>query len=404
MPTFTYRALAEDGGTITGSLSSESREAVLEHLRRKGLRPVSVAEAAGRAAAGPTPEGGGRVPGASAEVFMRQVANLLNGGVPLSRALEIILREAPHPAVRRQWQAIRDDVVGGESLATALSRWPGTFPPVYVAMVRAGETGGFLNLVLEQIADFRARDQELKNRVRAALVYPLLLIFMATSVLVFLLIYFIPQFSEIFADFGADLPRLTRLIMGFSGWLMRYGIVALAFFALAFAGMRRFLADERGRRLRERLVSRVPAAGALALHFALVRFCRMLGTLIEAGVPLVQALDVAREAIGNLAFSDAVTLAAEKIKNGSGLARGLAHTGGLFPPAMLETIAVAEESGRVDKEMLRLAGNYEGDLDRRLRMLVSVVEPVLLFVMAGVVGTVVIGMLLPIFTLQELIH
>lgn len=346
----------------------------------------------------------GRVVQGNIEPLLRQLSNLLTAGIPLNRAIEIILREVSHPAVKKQWSAIHKDVIGGKSLADALAGWPGSFPSVCVAMVRAGETGGFLNLVLEQIADFRARENDLKGRVKSALVYPVLLVVTAAAVLTFLMLYFIPQFSLIFKEFGGSLPLLTRFIMSVSRWMLRYGLILAAVLIAGILGIRRSLSDMSSRRAMERVMLNVPVLGNVAVRFGLVRFCRMLGTLLAAGVPLVTALNIARESIGTQSLSDAVTGATEKVKNGLSLARGLAFNAKFFPASVIEMVAVAEESGNLDKELLRLAGTYETELDRHLRMLVALIEPALLFIMAVVVGTVVIGMLLPVFTLQELIR
>jgi len=271
-------------------------------------------------------------------------------------------------------------------------------------MVRAGETGGFLELVLGQIAELRSREQELKGRVKAALVYPSVLAVLAAAVLIFLLTYFIPRFAAIFTEFGGALPWLTRAIVAASRLVIDYGLVILVAAALAVVGFRRAAASEHGRRSLERAVLGLPALGRVVARFALVRFCRMLGTLLGAGVPLVAALRVAKEAIGNQTLADAVVHATHEVQRGAPLARSLAGSPELFPASVVEMVAVAEESGRLDKEFVRLAAAYETELDRRLRMLVALAEPALLFVMAAVVGTVVIGMLLPVFTLQELIR
>jgi type IV pilus assembly protein PilC len=406
MPYFYYNALDAHGQAVSGNLTAGTRSAVLDHIQEKGLRPISVKEVRDDApkAVRPPIFKTERVSQVSVEAFTRQLANLLTAGVALNRALDIVTRETSKSAVKKQWITIRNDVMGGASFTAALAKWPQSFSPVYVAMVRAGETGGFLNLVLEQIADFRARENDLKGRVKAALVYPFLLAVLAGGVLVFLMLYFIPRFSEIFAEFGGSLPRLTRMIMSTSGWLVRYGTALVVAAVVAVVWLRRALTGEMGQRVFERTILNIPAFGTVVARFALVRFCRMLGTLLNAGVPLVVALNVARGAIVNRTLSDAVTHAVDDVKSGLSLARGLASSEKLFPAAVVEMVAVAEESGNLNKELIRLAATYEADLDRQLRMLVSVIEPILLFVMAGIVGTVVIGMLLPIFTLQELIH
>jgi type II secretory pathway component PulF len=405
MPVFTYTAIDAKGQRTSGTVPAPSRAAALDAVVQKGLVPAAVEEQAAETARKPSRRpGSGRVSQADVEAFSRELANLLAAGVSLSRALQILSREASHPAARTQWSAIHDEVVGGVSLAEALAKFPQSFSAVHVAMVRAGETGGFLDVVLGQIADFRSRDRDLKSRIRGALVYPTVLVVLAAGVLIFLMTYFIPRFSSVFAEFGAALPALTQAIVAASVIVTKYGLLVVIAAALAVLVVRRALKAEAGRRFLERNLLRVPAVGRVLARFALVRFCRMLGTLLGAGVSLVTALRVAREAIGNQTLSDAVNLSIEEVQQGKPLAKSLASCQGLFPATAIEMIAVAEESSRLDQELVRLAGVYETDLDRQLRMLVALAEPVLLFIMAAVVGTVVIGMLLPVFTLQDYIR
>jgi len=405
MPVFTYQAIGQDGRKASGTVPAANRSAALEEVVRRGFVPVSVVEQEDKTS-GRTSLFGvtGRVSQASVEAFNRELANLLAAGVSLSRALSILAREASQQTARNQWTAIHTDVAGGTALADALSKFPRSFPPVQVAMVRAGETGGFLDVVLEQIANFRSRERDLKGRVRSALVYPAILAVLATGVLVFLLTYFIPRFAQIFGNFGENLPALTRAVVAISMFITQYGLLILAGMVLLVILVRRVLASPAGRLGAERALLASPLLGLVLARFALVRFCRMLGTLLEAGVPLVASLKVAREAIGNQTLADAVGASIEQVQQGRPLARSLAGNRQLFPASAVEMIAVAEESGRLDTELNRLAGVYEGELDRRLRMLVALAEPALLFIMAGVVGTIVISMLLPVFTLQEYIR
>ena len=295
-------------------------------------------------------------------------------------------------------------MVGGSSLADALAKYPRSFTRVYVAMVRAGETGGFLDVVLNQIGEFQTREQDLLGKVKAALVYPAVLATLATAVMIFLLTYFIPRFTIIFKDFGGSLPWLTQMIVAASGLVLRHGgIVLLAVFLLVLAA-RRARSSEAGRRAIEKLLLRTPLVGPVSSRFALIRFCRMLGTLLGAGVGLISALRVAKEAIGNQILTDAVGAAIEEVQRGVTLSKSLSGCTQLFPPSVSEMVAVAEETGRLDKELLRMSAAFESELDRRLRMLVALAEPLLLFVMAAVIGTIVVGMLLPLFQLQDLVH
>jgi type II secretory pathway component PulF len=407
MSVFTYKALGKDGRESAGSLSADSRAAAIASIMDRGLHPVLVEEksANGKAVAAKSDEAGreGRVSQKSVESFTRELANLLSGGVPLARALQLLRREASNPSAKYVWGKIHDDIVDGNPLADALARWPKAFSSVYIAMVRAGEAGGFLDLVLGQIAEFRTRETDLRGKVKAAMLYPVVLAGLTVVVLIFLLTYFIPKFSRIFEEFGSGLPLLTRVVIGASDIVKSYGLIIGVVAVVAVIALRRAVESESGRRAFERAVLGVPVLGNVIAHFALVRFTRMLGTLLGAGVPLVASLKVAKEAIGNQTLADTVNHAIEEVQRGTPLSKALATGGKLFPPSVIEMVAVAEETGRLDKELVRLSGAYEADLDRQLRMLVALAEPALLFMMAAVIGTVVVGMLLPVFNLQDLI-
>lgn len=406
MPTFAYTAVTAAGSSTTGQIDADDRGTAMQLIEARGLVPVELASSAAKPA---RTRGSGqsfrnRVTQPQVLALVRQLANLLAAGVPLARALQILCRETSNAAASAQWSAVRDTVVDGTPLADALAQFPKSFPAVYVAMVRAGETGGFLDVVLKQIAEFMSRERELKSKVGTALIYPMALAFIATGVVIFLLSWFIPRFSSIFDDFGQSLPLLTRIIQGASFAVLHYGpFVAIGVFVIAVA-VTQMLKTPAGRRRRDELMLRIPGIGTASARFALVRFCRMLGTLVGAGVPLIASLKVAREAVGNQTLSDALGTAIENVQEGTSLAKSLGMCPQLFPPSVVEMVAVAEESGRLSEELVRMALEFEEDLDRRLRVLVSLAEPALLFVMASVVGTIVVGMLLPVFDLWDAIQ
>ncbi len=408
MTTFTYTALSADGRTTTGTVPADTCAAAIAAVVGQGLHPVRIEEEEGQrkpAATAPTVARTGRVTRAHIESFTRELASLLAGGVPLSRGLQLLRRETKAPGPQYLWGRIHEDVVGGTALADALAKHPRSFPSVYVAMVRAGEAGGFLDVVLNQIAEFRTREQDLKGKVKAAFVYPCVLSILAVGVLTFLLTYFIPTFKDLFAENGGALPLLTQMIMAASGALLsRYTLAFVAIVIVAGFLLVRYAHTDSGRRRIESVILGTPLVGNVVAFFAMVRFCRMLGTLLGAGVPLVAALRVAKEAIGNQTLADTVAFAIEQVQRGASLARSLGAAERLFPASVVEMIAIAEETGRLDKELVRLATAYELELDRRLRMLVALAEPALLFVMAGLIGTIVVGMLLPIFKIQERMH
>ena len=411
MSQFSYKAMQPDGMLTEGLLDAGNRHEAIRQVEILGLKPIRLTEAAN----GPSvAKSGGAVPfwelslgrkgkitARTLENFTRLLSSLLAAGVPFSRALVILQREASEPVAKAKWKEIHDLVIDGMSLSDAMARSPETFPKVYVAMVEAGETGGFLDVVLAQIADFQAREKDLRGKVTAALVYPAILVVLALGVLIFLLVFFIPRFQEIFRGFNAVLPLLTQMIIDTSNAVRGYGLFIAAVLAVAIFSLRTWFRSAKGRRSWEGFILRLPQLGPLLAVFAMARFCRMLGTLLSAGVPMINALNVARRSIGNQILVDAVSESIDRVKEGKPLGKSLARNRELFPGAIVEMISVAEESGRLDQELLRIANVTEGDLDRQLKNAVALIEPLLLFLIAAFIGTIFIGMVYPIFSLQD---
>jgi type IV pilus assembly protein PilC len=423
MPQFAYKAMQHDGVLTEGMLDASNRQEAMRQVEGRGLKPIKLAESAAPAAKktprpaekngdgngdGAASSGAGLSFGGKAKItprmlenFTRLLSSLLAAGVPFSRALVILHRESAEPVAKAKWKEIHDLVIDGMSLSKAMERSPETFPRVYVAMVEAGETGGFLDLVLAQIADFQAREKELKSKVMTALMYPIILLILALGVLIFLLVFFIPRFQLVFAGFNAELPLITQIIVKTSEIVRSYGLFLGAGLVVAFISLKSWLNSPKGRRAWEGLLLKLPQVGPLIAQFAMARFCRMLGTLLQAGVPLISALNVARRSIGNQVLIDAVSESIDRVKEGKPLGKSLAQNRDLFPGAIVEMISVAEESGKLDTELLRIASVTEGDLDRHLKAVVALAEPVMLFVIAAFIGTIFIGMVIPIFSLQD---
>jgi type II secretory pathway component PulF len=413
MPTFSYRALQADGKIAEGQLDAPGRPDALRQMEVLGLRPMNLAEKAGGSKNGAvTPASPGnisfkfeskKVSAKELENFTRLLSSLLAAGVPLSRALVILHKEASAPAAKAKWKEVHDLVVDGISLADAMARSPETFPRVYVAMVEAGEAGGFLDVVLAQIAEFQSREKDLKSKVMTAMLYPCILFGLALVVLTVLLVFFIPKFQKVFASIHGSLPLITQIIIGASHIVRSYGFfVAVGLIGIIFL-VRTWFVSEKGRRTWEGLVLQSPLVGPLIAQFAMARFCRMLGTLLGAGVPLVHGLNVARRSIGNQILVDAVGRSIERVQQGGRLGQSLAECKSLFSGSTLEMISVAEESGKLDGELVRIAAVTEGDLDRNLKTAVAFAEPLMLFLIAGFIGTIFIGMLLPILTMSDYI-
>lgn len=412
MPYFEYKAISSAGSSDTGVIEASSRPDALSKVRQLGLKPVRIDEVSGpragkgKGGAAPAfkfPWGGKKITFAMLENFTRLLSSLLTAGVPLSKALTVLHKETSAPAAQKQWRQLHDLVVDGLALSDAMSRFPQTFPSVYTAMVEAGETGGFLDLVLGQIADFQARDKDLKGKVMTAMIYPAVLFVLAVAAVVFLMLFFIPKFKTLFDDFQASLPLITKVVVGTSEFLMQYGLYVLAGLVGVVVLVKKWMGTDAGKRRFEEVILKAPVVGPLMSKFALARFCRMLGTLINAGVPLVNGLTVARRSLGNQTLTDATSESIERVKKGESLAKSLSSCKSLFSGATIEMISIAEESGRLDKELMRLAEVTEKDLDQQLKMAVALMEPMMLFMAAGFIGTIFVGMVIPIFTIQDYI-
>lgn len=415
MPVFAYKAISASGAATEGRIEAGGRQDAARMIEARGLTPVRVTETTSSSPASKSsggfklPSGGPslfqskKVSFAALEDFTRSLSSLLAANVPLSRSLTILYKETANPVAAAKWRELHDLVIDGVPLAEAMNRFPDVFPRVYTAMVEAGESGGFLDVVLDQIADFQAREKEIRGKVMSAMMYPAVLLLLAVAVLIFLMVFFIPRFQTLFAGFDAALPLLTQVIVGASDVIRGYGLWLVAALGVAVYFGRKWFALESSRRLYERWILRAPIVGPLAAKIAMARFCRMLGTLLGAGVSLITALSVARRSLGNQTLIDLVTDSTERVKKGEALGASLADSRVLFAGSTLEMIAVAEESGRLDKELVRLATVTEITLDRQLKTAVALAEPLMLFAIAGFIGTIFVGMVIPIFTIQDYI-
>ncbi|MEY4387259.1 MAG: hypothetical protein RLY20_2542, partial [Verrucomicrobiota bacterium] len=408
MPLFQYKALGANGAVATGEIEAAGRVEAFRQMEAQGLRPINLAEAksgASKAAAAAVAAkplfGAKKITARMLENFTRLLSSLLAAGVPLSRALVILHKETTNPTAAAKWKEVHDSVVDGATLADSMAKSPDVFPRVYVAMVEAGETGGFLDVVLSQIADFQSREKELRGKVFAAMFYPAILAVLAISVLVFLLCFFIPKFMPVFKGLGGNLPLITQIIIGVSDVIRNYGLFVLVAVVVGILMFRTWAASPAGRRQWEAAILKMPVVGPLVSQYAMARFCRMLGTLLGAGVPLINGLNVARRSLGNQILVDAVSNSIDRVKEGKSLGPSLSDCRSLFSGPALEMISVAEESGRLDQELVRIAADTEMDLDRNLKTAVALLEPLMLFLIAGFVGTIFIGMLLPVFELSQ---
>lgn len=402
MPQFAYKAKKDDGSVVTGTLQAESERSALDSLGRMGVFPMEIAS---RAADGPRRAPRRvtrRVRTDDIALFTRQLADLLKAGVSLNKALPTLSEQTGNRELSATISEISKDVSAGQPLHEAFGRHPKLFSTLYCSMVRAGETGGFLEDVLHRLALFIEKDQELRSRVRSALAYPMLLIVIGTFAVVFLMVFFIPRFSPIFEKLGASLPATTKIVMGVSYFFRDYWILAALGIVALIIGWMRMVETARGRRWLDRMKLRAPLFGEIVRKNAVSRFTRTLGTLLRSGVPILGALSIARDAMGNRVLMEDIDEASAGVKQGRSLAEILRRSS-QFPPMVTDMIAVGEEAGNLDEVLVDVADSYDRQVDRAVRVFVSLFEPALLLIMAALVGFIVISMLLPVFDLSSAI-
>ncbi|MDP3857563.1 MAG: type II secretion system inner membrane protein GspF [Stagnimonas sp.] len=410
MAAFEYSALNARGKQEKGLIEAETARQARQLLRERALTPLELREVAARqgrrgADSGEGPvrrRGGGSLSATELSLFTRQLATLFRSGLPLDEALTAVAQQSENPKVQRMVLAIRSRVNEGESLAHALGQFPGAFPTLFRATVEAGEQAGKLDHVLERLADYVERRQAMQSKILLATFYPAILTLVAIGVVSLLLTYVVPKVVEVFDNIGAELPLLTRMLIGLSGFLRSYGVFLVI--GLVVAGWlfaRAMRNDEFKRRVHVRQL-KLPLIGRLTRGANTGRFTRTLGILFGAGVPILDAMRIGTQVVTNLPMHDAIQEAARRVREGAGLAKSL-EASRLFPPITVHLIASGEASGKLDEMLDRAADNQEREVETLIAALMGVFEPVLILAMGGVVLLIVLAILLPIFDLNTLV-
>jgi general secretion pathway protein F len=404
MPLFRYKAFTPAGEAIDGAMEAASAEEVIARIQDAGNLPVEAKPADAAGGAGLLGLFGRRDALSADQVlqFTQQLATLLGAGQPLDRALQILLDLPESEAARRLIERIRDAVRGGAPLSVGLEQQHGVFSRLYINMVRAGEIGGSLHDTLRRLADYLERSKALKESVINALIYPCILVAMVVGSLMLLLGYVVPQFMPLFQDMGAELPLLTEIVLAVGDLLNAAWWAILAGLVLLVATVRRQFGDPvRREKLDTWLLAR-GRIGDLIAKIETARLARTLGTLLHNGVPLLAALSIARNVMGNLALVGAVDAAADDVKTGSGLAVSLAKSK-RFPRLALQMVQVGEESGELDGMLLKVADTFDVEVRNTMDRLLSALVPLLTIVMAGVIALIVLAILLPILDLSSVV-
>lgn len=400
MAEFTFEAIGRTGQRTQGTLTASSEREVMTMLDGRGLLPVKIQAAR---AATARHAWGRRVRSKYLAGFYSQLSDLLRSGVPLLRSLEILERQSTQPALSEVLREVRGQVAQGSGLAEAMAQHPRAFNELAVSMVRAGQEGGFLEDVLRRIADFTEHQEDLKAKVVGALAYPVFLAVTGFIVLNILILFFVPRFEPIFKKLEekGELPAITMMLMGTSHFLMGWGGLAVLVGSVAVIwGFWWWAGTSDGRLRVDGWRLRLPGAGNIFLSFALARFTRVLGTLLHNGIPILQALKIAKDSTGNRVLTLAIEEAGENVTTGKTLAEPLAACKH-FPRDVVEMVAVGEESNNLENVLMDIATSLDKRTARRLELFVRLLEPVMLLVMAAITLLVVAGLLLPVFKMSQ---
>jgi type IV pilus assembly protein PilC len=397
--TFEYRVRDQTGKMATGTLVADNQELVIERLKDMGLVPVQIKlqrtmrrEINLRRT----------VRLKDLAIFSREFATMVNAGLPILRSLSILEGQTNSPILRSAISTVRIDVERGSSLSAALTKHPKAFNRLYVAMVRSGEAGGVLDQVLERLASNLEREVSLRNRIRSAMTYPIVVLGFVTMILVAMLVFVVPQFKSIYDSLHGTLPLLTRMLITLSDLVRHQFLIVAAFVGLAVFLIRRWKRTDAGREQWDRLKLRVPIFGKLFLKTALARFARTLGVLNRSGVPILQSLDVVAETVNNSLVAKGVTDVQASVKQGESLARPLRQHK-VFPPMVVQMLAVGEETGALDTMLEKIAAFYDDEVTATVDQLTSLIEPIMIALVGGLVGVAVIALYLPMFNIINLI-
>ena len=408
MPVFEYTALDDRGKSTSGIIDAEGAQAARQKLRTSGIFPVSIKETQ---EAEPKKGPGtfslssrlSRIKPVEVAMMTRQLATLVGAGFPLVSALDALVPQTKSHGFKKILAQIKDLIVEGNSFARALSNYPGQFSPLYVNMVRAGETSGTLEIVLERLADITEKQQALKNRIQTALAYPIFMLVIGTAVLFILLIYIVPSITSIFADMNQVLPTPTRILILLSDFLKSYWWSVFVLIAAGAVFFNRVKKTAKGRYWIDKTMLLLPGIGILVKKLAVARFARTLGSLLENGVSMLIALDIVKNIAGNKLISDSVETAAIEVGKGQGLGVALAGSG-IFPQLSIQMIQVGEQSGQLETMLTKISDVFENEVEITIMRLTSYLEPVMILIMGSIVAFIVLSICLPIFEMNQLIR
>ena len=418
MANFQYVALDASGQEHSGSVEAGTREEAIQQLQGQGLYPTKVGEA-GKKAKGGSKSGskssakskgkavkgaaGGKLKPKVLMIFTRQLATLIDSGLPLLRGLNVLAKQEPNPVLKGTLDSLADSVQGGSTFSESLSQHPRIFNKLYVNMVKAGELGGVLELVLNRLAEYQEKAQKLKNKIVSAMVYPVIVMCIAVFILTFLMIFIVPKFKVMFKDMDVELPLISTIVFNASGFLMHPSVPfvpnavwLLILVVLGYIGFSSWGNTKAGRLAIDKFKLGAPLFGDIQRKSAIARFARTLGTLVTSGVPILQALNITKETSGNVVVSDAIEKVYDSVKEGESIVSPMQASSGVFPSMVISMVDVGEETGQLPDMLLKIADVYDDEVDNAVTALTSILEPIMIVFLAVVVGGIVFALFLPL--------
>ncbi|MDA2929002.1 type II secretion system F family protein [Acidobacteria bacterium AH-259-O06] len=394
MPTYQFRGRRYDtGAVISGTRAAQSRQNLVAALRSERIMPISISEKKAKAA------GRGRKVGAGdLAVFTKQFSVMLEAGMPLVQALGILAEQQDNPALAATLQEVKEDVEGGSTLAEAMRKHPKVFDTLFVNMISAGEAGGILDVILRRLSLFVEKIVKLKRSLVSASVYPAIVITVAIGIVVAIMVFVIPTFAELFKNMNAALPLPTRIVMGISDFLAGYILPIMAVLAVSVVLGQRYYTTEGGRVRIDGMILKIPVFGAVIQKIIVARFSRTLGTLLTSGISILEALDITAHTAGNVVIQNALLEAKREVQEGKTLVEPIKRAN-LFPPMVVQMVGVGEQTGELDQMLQKLADFYEEEADAAIADFLTLIEPLMIVFLGGVIGGIVISMYLPIFSL-----
>lgn len=418
MANFQYIALDAKGEQTTGSVQGATESDAIQQLRAQGLYPTQVVEEGkGSLTTGKTKSKargkkrvkkvtGGKIKPKVLMIFTRQLATLIDSGLPLLRGLTVLGKQEPNPVLRSTVNSLADSVQTGATFSESLSQHPRIFNKLYVNMVKAGELGGVLEIVLTRLAEYMEKAHKLKNKIVSAMVYPVIVLFIAVAILVFLMLFIVPKFKDMFADTGSKLPLISEIVFGISDNMLKSSFILpnvvwiFLVLALFFVVFKAWSNTRGGRAAVDTMKLKLPIFGDLTKKSAISRFSRTLGTLVTSGVPILQALTITRDTAGNVVVSRAIDKVHEAVKEGESIVAPL-QASGIFPAMVISMVDVGEETGQLPEMLLKIADVYDDEVDNAVTALTSVLEPIMIVFLALVVGTIVFALFLPLIKMIQ---